>query len=287
MAFILNLKERLVGVSPSILKGCVKGAFLLAKYFVVGDLHGELDALLHLLDKWNPEEEQLLFLGDLCSRGANSLAIIQMVMLLVKEGKAICLRGNHETMLDEFLYEHTIYKSYMSDYVGGMETLKSFVYDLLNRGYKESELSELDNLIRVINEVYKEEINFLMNLPYCHIDEDYLFVHAGIDNESTKINQIPLKAVIWGNELFYKEEHSLDKTVVFGHMPTQNLKRNGAVFISPCKKKIGIDGGIFFNSDTASAHGCVINTSKRTKKMIDYRYFIHSKKVVKTVFDIK
>ena len=42
------------------------------KVFVVGDVHGQITMLDELLQYWNREEEQLIFLGDLADRGENS-----------------------------------------------------------------------------------------------------------------------------------------------------------------------------------------------------------------------
>ncbi len=70
---------------------------------IVGDVHGEIDALKLLLQHLgydlsgrHPDNRRLVFLGDLVDRGPDSAAVVEMVMHLVKRGYAQCILGNHE-----------------------------------------------------------------------------------------------------------------------------------------------------------------------------------------------
>lgn len=72
---------------------------------VVGDVHGECEALEQLLDVlgyreangWkHPEGRRLVFVGDLVDRGPNSPGVVERVMALVEAGAAQCVLGNHE-----------------------------------------------------------------------------------------------------------------------------------------------------------------------------------------------
>ena len=73
---------------------------------VVGDVHGEIDALEDLLRVLgyrgrgeHPQARRLIFIGDLCDRGPDSPAVLQRVRDMVQEGTAQCLLGNHELNL--------------------------------------------------------------------------------------------------------------------------------------------------------------------------------------------
>lgn len=73
---------------------------------VVGDIHGELGALLDLLrvlgytpDGRHPGKRRLAFIGDLCDRGEDSPGVIALVRQMVDAGLAQCLLGNHEQNL--------------------------------------------------------------------------------------------------------------------------------------------------------------------------------------------
>src|SRR5487761_178064 len=70
---------------------------------IVGDVHGEIDALrtlLHCLgyslEGAHPEGRRLVFVGDLVDRGPDSPAAIELVRSLVKSQRAQCVLGNHE-----------------------------------------------------------------------------------------------------------------------------------------------------------------------------------------------
>ena len=70
---------------------------------VVGDVHGEREALESLLvqlgydaDGHHPQGRTLVFLGDLCDRGPDSVGVIFLVQRLVEAGRAVCILGNHE-----------------------------------------------------------------------------------------------------------------------------------------------------------------------------------------------
>ena len=73
---------------------------------IVGDVHGEIDALETLLSCLgynhhgeHPQGRRLVFVGDLVDRGPDSPAVIERVMALVSRGLAQCLLGNHELNL--------------------------------------------------------------------------------------------------------------------------------------------------------------------------------------------
>lgn len=69
---------------------------------IIGDIHGEIDALDALLDRLETDPgppRQLVFIGDLCDRGPDSIAVIQRVRELVDQGKAWMILGNHEINL--------------------------------------------------------------------------------------------------------------------------------------------------------------------------------------------
>jgi hypothetical protein len=73
---------------------------------IVGDVHGEIDALNDLLahlgyaeDGTHADGRRLVFLGDLTDRGPDSPAVLKKVMALVDAGCAQCILGNHELNL--------------------------------------------------------------------------------------------------------------------------------------------------------------------------------------------
>jgi hypothetical protein len=70
---------------------------------IVGDVHGEIDALRSLLvnlgydeNGRHPQARRLVFLGDLTDRGPDSPAVLRLVKGLVESGLAQCVLGNHD-----------------------------------------------------------------------------------------------------------------------------------------------------------------------------------------------
>jgi hypothetical protein len=73
---------------------------------IIGDIHGEYDALCNLLGHLgydlhgqHPEGRTLVFVGDFCDRGPDSPAVLDLVEQLVNAGRAVAILGNHEINL--------------------------------------------------------------------------------------------------------------------------------------------------------------------------------------------
>ncbi len=69
---------------------------------VIGDVHGELEALLRLLHRLGVDPERstasrpVIFVGDLIDRGPDSVGVVELVRRLAEAGIAWCVAGNHE-----------------------------------------------------------------------------------------------------------------------------------------------------------------------------------------------
>ncbi|ACB40221.1 metallophosphoesterase family protein [Pyrobaculum neutrophilum] len=64
------------------------------RFTAVGDIHGDYRTLGQILEEW---ESPYLFLGDYVDRGDMGLEVVAEVLKLYVEGKAVVLRGNHES----------------------------------------------------------------------------------------------------------------------------------------------------------------------------------------------
>lgn len=69
---------------------------------IIGDVHGELEALQQLLHRLGVDVERrratrpIVFVGDLVDRGPDSIGVVQVVQRLVDAGLAYAVVGNHE-----------------------------------------------------------------------------------------------------------------------------------------------------------------------------------------------
>lgn len=74
-------------------------------YDLIGDIHGCVDTLVHLLDQlgysrhggvWQHPRRQAIFLGDIIDRGTHIREALHLVHDMVDRGHAYCILGNHE-----------------------------------------------------------------------------------------------------------------------------------------------------------------------------------------------
>jgi hypothetical protein len=74
----------------------------LEKILVVGDLHGDYDALSSLLKIFDPINDEIIFLGDYADRGRKGIEIIDKVNSLMEKHpeNVVALKGNHEDYTD-------------------------------------------------------------------------------------------------------------------------------------------------------------------------------------------
>ncbi len=67
--------------------------------YIISDVHGCYKTLLALIDKLpNKKDSEIVFVGDLVDRGANSYDVIKFV----KDNNYDCVLGNHEKMFLEY-----------------------------------------------------------------------------------------------------------------------------------------------------------------------------------------
>jgi serine/threonine protein phosphatase 1 len=211
--------------------------------FVVGDIHGRCAQLLNLLDMLprDPETDTLVFLGDLIDRGADAPGCIDHVMNLTRENpeRVICLRGNHEQMLMDFLDGHA--SIWLTPVTGGERTFEQYT------GH--SPWGDPDHDLEDIRITFEqafpvEHLEFMRSLPFYYEDEHAIYVHAGLDEGKHPSESSPM-SLLWMRDMdFYKNYRG--KPCVFGHTPTPLLPLRGrlgrhGIYIS--HSAVGLDTG--------------------------------------------
>ncbi|MCJ8277615.1 MAG: serine/threonine protein phosphatase, partial [Bdellovibrionales bacterium] len=94
------------------------------RIFAIGDIHGcaeELNKLISLLPL--NSEDTLVFLGDYIDRGPNSKKVVDIILDLKKNYNVICLKGNHEAMINEFIDDPSSPQAGLFIMNGGSSTL--------------------------------------------------------------------------------------------------------------------------------------------------------------------
>ncbi|MFY3790700.1 metallophosphoesterase family protein [Ureibacillus sp. MALMAid1270] len=249
------------------------------KVFAIGDIHGNYQLLENILEKWNPKEELLVFLGDYIDRGPDSLEVLRKVMDLTQNHGAVALSGNHEQLLLYWLmYTEKSSEFYFQEKVGGIATIHSFFPDM-----KENIIFSDVNVLELatkFKEQYSKEIEFIQQLKLYYQWNSYVFVHAGIDVQFEDFKQTKEETFYWIREEFHGTPHQAKETIVFGHTPTLNLNedKGNQVWVSPCRKKVGIDGGVI--NENGQLHGVVftkdsneltVYAAQREKDVFSYK----------------
>ena len=77
------------------------------RIIAVGDIHGEFRMLELLMNKLDVQKkDELIFVGDYIDRGPDSKAVINEIIKLKRYKKAVTIRGNHESMALNAIFQN-------------------------------------------------------------------------------------------------------------------------------------------------------------------------------------
>lgn len=195
--------------------------------YAVGDVHGCLDQLERLLDRVQPDLERdvLLFVGDYIDRGPESRGVVDYVLRLQQKyprEHIICLKGNHEAMLLEFLQG---VKRERFLFNGGLHTVLDYWGDNWDS------LKEL--LLPPEHEEFYRELRLYYETP------EFIFVHGGL-KPGVPLEEQQEDDLLWIRGEFITSPEDFGRLVIFGHTP----------FKQPLQmpNKIGIDTGAVYGN---------------------------------------
>jgi serine/threonine protein phosphatase 1 len=194
------------------------------RLIAIGDIHGCFDPFCELVEKKIriSKGDRLVLLGDYIDRGDKSREVVDYIIDLMDYGfDIIGLMGNHESMmLDSVESDRSTYNWFMN---GGYETLQSFG-------------------IESVNELNTKYLRFFRSLSFYHIQDQFIFVHAGFNDEIIDPFEDKYQ-MIWSRRETYLNPVFNEKIIVHGHTP---------VPLSVCHEKV-IARSSVINIDT----GCV------------------------------
>ena len=215
-----------------------------SRTIAIGDIHGCFYSFKTLIENeiQLTKTDKLILLGDYIDRGLQSKELIDYILELQKQNfDIITLLGNHEALLLD-AYKDT---KHLSKWLinGGAETLDSFA-------------------IKTLSELDSKYIKFFESLkPYYQID-NYLFVHAGFNNDT--INPFSdTYSMLWKSRSTYTHPLLKNKIIIHGHSPIK---------VDDCLTAIK-DSRAVINIDT----GCVYKEHKDYARLTAYP--VHDKRV--------
>lgn len=213
------------------------------RLYAIGDIHGRKDCLDQLLatiaqdaQRSRAVRQVVVFLGDYIDRGPDARGVVDTLLAGPPPTPAwerfewICLRGNHEDAMLRFLDGTGDAPVWLAN--GGLATIESYLGD------DRLGFTDLDTLkSALLHSVPASHLAFLKDLPLCHVEGDYYFVHAGVRPGISLDEQDPADQ-LWIRSAFLGSQADHGKLVVHGHtiVRTPDVRRN----------RIALDTGAFY-----------------------------------------
>ncbi|MGO4870717.1 MAG: metallophosphoesterase family protein [Roseiarcus sp.] len=193
------------------------------RIYAIGDVHGRADLLEQAFARIDADIARrpgsraaqilLVLLGDYVDRGRFSREVVERLLERRRTHTLICLKGNHERCLLEFLREPSTLASWRQ--LGGRETLASYgvkpPLDVDAAGSRE--LAE-----RFAAALPESHRAFLEGLELSFCCGDFFFVHAGV-RPGLPLSRQKEEDLLWIRDDFLLCEENFGKVVVHGHTP--------------------------------------------------------------------
>lgn len=216
----------------------------MAPVYVVGDIHGMSTSLERLLEKIDADigareaaDPKLVFVGDYIDRGDFSATVLMRVFELSQQmpDNVVCLMGNHEKMMLEFL-DRPREKGRRWIRNGGLQTVASFgVRGLVTDNAEDAVLAELSATFRSALPEGLED--WLRARPLSWTSGNLAVVHASA-NPAKPIDAQSERSLLWGNKSFFEDERSDGIWVAHGHTVVEAAGAEGG--------RISVDTGAVF-----------------------------------------
>lgn len=190
------------------------------RIYAVGDIHGRADLLSDIVQRIEDDQRRRpvkhvveIYLGDYVDRGPDSRGVIDILAARMVRNQAICLRGNHEALMECFFYDRDTLSPWLQ--LGALNTLAAYQALPVTRsdGLDAAAVHEL--FLRVFPRTHQL---FLQCLRFGYRCGDFLFVHAGIRPNVPIERQDPVD-LLWIRQEFLEWPHMHEAIVVHGHTP--------------------------------------------------------------------
>lgn len=210
-------------------------------FYAIGDVHGCITPLQTLLNKIDDDRQTngretapLVLVGDFVDRGPDSAAVLEHIKTLLETApyQVICLMGNHEKMMLDFLDDPAERGPRWLRF-GGVQVLASY-----GIGGGVNENSNLDDMLEACEALEhalpKGMEAWLRNLPLFWENGNIRCVHAGMSPKRDPNRQEP-RVMLWGHQDFLTTPREDGIWVVHGHTIVKQATTEGG--------RIAIDTG--------------------------------------------
>lgn len=213
--------------------------------YVIGDIHGQkhlLDRLLGLVfEDSQGAKSTIVCVGDLIDRGEQSRDVLTHLQSLAARKEVVCLMGNHERMMLDFIDEPETYgRRWLRN--GGLQTLASFGIG----GCTES--SGSDQLLAAAEHLAEkmgpELIQWIRDLPLTWHSGNLWVVHAAALPDVPMPQQTE-KVLLWGSSRFHKSGRPDENWVVHGHTVVDHPTVHSG--------RVSVDTGAYFSGRLTAA----------------------------------
>lgn len=209
------------------------------RIYAIGDIHGRADLLYEMAERIDddlyrrPVEYAVeVYLGDYIDRGYDSKTVIDILCWRLVHRNAVCLRGNHEAILEDFLRDPDIVHGWMR--LGALSTLTSYGVSIPSAAQLVPERVHR----AFCDALPRTHVLFLQCLRNTYQCGDYLFVHAGI-RPGIPLQEQVQEDLVWIRDEFLRSTTDYGYKVVHGHTPVTQPQI--------CSNRINIDTGAVFS----------------------------------------
>jgi bis(5'-nucleosyl)-tetraphosphatase (symmetrical) len=159
-----------------------------SRTFFIGDVHGCLEELAELFEKFSPEADDKVYqTGDLINKGPSSVAAVEFIL----EHNIKCVMGNHEAKLLKILKKPQI------------------------------ELTPKD--LKFLENVQKPEwlADIVSKFPLWIDTGKEILLHAGMEPDKQNLQEMDISNILtirfWNEKPWYEQAVFNDRLIIFGH----------------------------------------------------------------------
>lgn len=218
--------------------------------YVIGDVHGRLDLFDDLLDRIDFDigtheigAPMLVCVGDYIDRGENSKGVLERMRALneAQPVRFVCLMGNHERMMLEFLHQPDRRRARWLKH-GGLQTLASFGIGGVS---ETAPLPALESAAARLRAALPDGMEMWMRrLPKMWRSGSLICVHAAAD-PGAPIKQQSRHTLLWGHSDFFSMPRQDGLWVAHGHtaLPSPRFEQS----------RISVDTGAYVSGMLSAA----------------------------------